>query len=772
MQHGAAEGVRAFVSRNGTGWTPEEMSGEWTCRKRDGKVVPFDCNKIRVALTKCFTKEDAPEKRRQEVLALVEPLTGKVVNALAAQKDRCHDVETVQRFVIQQLWAEGLFDYAEHYQNYRERRAKARAASAVTPEVMARVKEDQRHFPLDLQYYQFMSKFSRWREDDRRRETWKETCHERVLPWLFKQVPGKLSEQEQSELSRAMYCLEASPAMRVVQMAGPALDRCHVGAYNCAYSPIEDMFSLPEMLYVLMQGSGHGFSVESDYVDNFPRVKKQKGLKPDTYVVPDSTEGWCDAFHEGIRRWFDGHDLWFDVSQVRKKGTRLKTKGGRASGPEPLLELLCFARNLFMARQGRFLEDIDLHDLACMTGKIVQVGGVRRASEISLSDLSSIAMRNAKSGNWFPAQRHRSMANNSAVYDFEGTVPVEVFMEEWLALVKSKSGERGIFNRQAAYRCKPARRKLARFGCNPCAEIILRPYEFCNLSIAIARPNDTRETLAHKVRMAAIFGMIQATCTNFRYVRPEWKKNCEEERLLGVDINGHADCPLTRHGAPGREELARYLGTVVDAVVREFAPRFGINPSAANTTVKPSGDSAVFFNCGSGLSPWFADYQIRWVREEKDSPIARFLAEAGVPHAPAPESPESLLAFGFPRCAPPGVTKRNDMTALQQFENWLMWKRNWAEHSVSATIYVEEHEWPELGAAVYRHIDEITGIAFLPKDNGVYTYAPNEELTEEQYREFCARFPDLNWAKLQYYELEDSTQASQTLACVGDRCSF
>lgn len=769
LKAGTAEGTRTF-SRNGTSWTAEEMSAEWNCKKRDGKVVSFDCGKIRAALTKCFASDAVDYHGNKE--ALVESLTLKVVNALAAQKDRVYEVETVQRHVIQQLWAEGLFDAAEHYQSYRERRTKERISHAVTPEVMERVKNDQKHFPTDLQYYQFIGKFSRWKEEEKRRETWSETCYDRVLPWLFKQVEGKLTTGEQHELSQSMYNLEASPAMRVVQMAGPALDRCHVGAYNCAYSPIEDMFSLPEMLYILMQGSGHGFSVESDYVANFPRVKKQKGLKPDTYIVGDSTEDWCNGWHEGIQRWFDGHDLVFDTAPVRRKGTRLKTKGGRASGPEPLHELFNFGRNLFLSRQGKFLEDIDFHDLACKTGQIVQVGGVRRASEISLSDLLSLSMRNAKSGNWYETHKHRTMANNSAVYDFEGGVPAEVFMEEWLALMKSRSGERGIFNRQAAYKCKPARRKLARFGCNPCAEILLRAYGFCNLSIVIARLWDTLETLKRKVRVATIFGLIQSTCTKFRYIRNEWKANCEDERLLGVDINGHADCPLLRFDAPGREAVIQQLKQVVHDTKMEFAPRFGINLSAADTTIKPGGDSGVFFNCASGVSPRFSEFQTRWVREEKDSPVAKFLIASGVPYGPAPEAPEAMLAFGFPLAAPPGSTKRNDMTAEQQFFNWLEWKRHWAEHSVSATIYVEPHEWPKLGAIVYEHIDEITGLAFLPKDNGIYTYAPNEELTEEQYRKNVANFPDLNWAKLQYYETEDMTQSAQTYACVGDRCGL
>jgi ribonucleoside-diphosphate reductase alpha chain len=768
--------ITAPVSTNGfvrqtMSMTPEQVAEEWTCKKRDGKVVPFDVKKIRKALFRCFNAV-MPEGLTADVEKTVEKITKAVVNVIEAKHLKTPEVEQVQQFIIQQLWGEGLFEAAEHYQNYREAHKKARLAKPIPPEVLARVQEDQKHFPLDLQYYQFMSKFSRWKETEKRRETWYETVYERVMPWL-KSVPGvRLTEAEWKELSDAMYGLEASPAMRVVQMAGPALDRCNVGVYNCAYQPLSDLFAFPEMLYILMQGTGEGFSCESEYVSDLPRIKKQKKVKPDTIVVDDSTEGWCNSYFEFLQRLWDGHDAYLDTSAVRKKGTRLKTKGGRASGPEPFLELISFARNMVKSKQGRCLDDIDAHDLACMTGKIVQVGGVRRAAEISLSDLSSNAMRHAKSGNWWEKSVHRSMANNSAVYDFDGPPPMELFMDEWVSLMKSRAGERGIFNRRAAFKHSPKRRKWNKMlpGCNPCAEILLRPWEFCNLTMAIARPDDTIETLKRKVRIATIFGKIQSMCTKFGYIRQDWKQNCEEERLLGVDITGHADCPLIRNGAPGRAELLRTLKQVVEETDIALSARWGVNRSAADTTIKPGGDSAVFFNCASGVSPWFAAHQIRWVRESIGSPIAKFLIESGVPHAPAPEAPDNLLVFGFPRQAPKGATLRNDMPADVQFFNWLEWKKNWAEHSVSATIYVEYHEWLKLGSLVYEHIDEITGLSFLPKDNGTYTYAPNEELTEEKYAEFAGKFPELNWAKLAEYENEDMTEAAQTFACVGDKC--
>jgi ribonucleoside-triphosphate reductase len=774
---GARASANGFVRRT-HGMAPEEIAAGWSCKKRDGTVVPFDCGKVRKALYRCFNalNPDALASDVNGTEHLVEEITRKVVNSIAAQKETCPDVETVQRYVIQQLWGEGLFDAAEHYQDYRETHRKKRAVKAVDPAIAARVAADQKHFPTDLQYYQLMAKFSRWLEAEKRRETWQEVTYDRVMPWL-RSLPGaKLTEPEWRELSDAMYNLEASPAMRVVQMAGPALDRCNVGAYNCAYAPADNIAFFPEMLYILMQGTGEGFSCESEYVDELPRIKRQRGLAPETVVIEDDTESWCEGYHTLLQRLWDGHDAVPDVTRVRKKGARLKTKGGRSSGPEPFVELWTFARNLVKARQGRFLEDHDVHRLACFTGKIVQVGGVRRAAELSLSDLVSQTMRTIKSGQWWANGaglwidgKYLSMANNSAVYDFDGDVPVETFMAEWLSLVESKSGERGVFNRRAALKHRPKRRKAAKFGCNPCAEIILRPHQFCNLSIAVARPDDTVESLKRKVRLAAVFGKVQSLATKFRYIRDDWRKNCEEERLLGVDITGHADCPLLRHGAPGRAELIRMLNKVVEDVDAELSTRFGVNRSAANTTIKPGGDSAVFFDCASGVSPRYAQYQIRWVREPRDTPVAKFLIASGVPYAEAPESPE-LLVFGFPKSAPIGSTLRDDMTAEEQFFNWLEWKTNWAEHSVSATIYVEPHEWPKLGGLVYDHIDHITGLSFLPKDNGTYRYAPNEELSKAQYDEYQAKFPDLNWAKLVEYEDDDNTGARTTMACVGGSC--
>lgn len=757
----------AGMVRNGSPLS-DALSGV-QCRKRDKREVSFDVSRIETVLRKCFTSVGYAEA---DIPGMVERITNNVVKAIASSAPSIVDVEEVQRYVVQQLFVADLFDAAEHYQNYRESHRLARINAPISPEAAQAVANDRRHFPSDLQYFQLVSKFARWNEEAKRRETWDEVCT-RVMYWFAKLpgVSGRLRDDEWTMLREAMYGLKASPAMRVVQMAGPALDRCNVGVYNCAYHPIKDLFALAELLYILMQGSGNGFTVEYDYIADLPRIRKQKkNAQPKEHVIEDSTEGWCDALFFGLTAWFNGEDVTYDYSKIRPAGARLKTKGGRASGPEPLRTLLTFARDRILARQGKQLPDIDVHDLCCMIGKIVQVGGVRRASCISLSDLDSTAMRHAKSGNWYEHNRQRTMANNSAVYNEKPSV--DVFMEEWLALMRSGSGERGICNRYAMAAKLPKRRKdIGLWGMNPCGEIILRPFQFCNLSIAIARPDDTEETLTEKVRIATYFGVMQSTATNFRYIRPDWKKNCEEERLLGVDITGHADCPLIRDGAPGRDALLQRLKKVVHDTKAELAKRFEINESTADTTVKPSGDSSVFFDCGSGISARFAQYQWRWCRESKTSPLARFLVDQGVPHAEAPED-ASLFVFGFPRKAPEGCLLRDDQDAIQQLENWLLWKRNWAEHSVSATIYIRPDEWFRAGAWVYDHFDEITGLSFMPKDNGTYRYAPNEEMTKEQYEEAMNNFPEVAWEKLCRYETEDNTESAHTLACVGGSCDL
>lgn len=736
-------------------------------KKRDGRTENFDSNKVTSAIERCF--KNGLNATDEEASVSASKVTKSVINILNKKAEPTVSVEDIQKTIIQQLWARGYDAAAEQYTLFKEKRRQERLESPVSPELRKMVDDDAKYFPSALQYYQFISKFAKWNEEAGRRETWGE-CVDRVMGFFAKHdFYKKLSEQDKKDLKEHLHKMEATPAMRVIQMAGGALERCNVGVYNCSYLTISDIRSFSELLYILMQGTGAGFSVECQYSNQLPPVRRQSGKAPKKLLIVDDTEGWCDALTAGLEAWFGGEDIDFDYSKIRPAGTRLKTKGGRASGPGPLMDLMSFARNLILARQGQSLSDIDCHDLACKIGKIVQVGGVRRASCISLSDLGSVEMRNAKAGAWWTNNLQRTMANNSAVYTKKPST-IE-FMEEWLALAKSGSGERGIFNREGVNKALPKRRKPWTFGTNPCAEIILRPYQFCNLSIVVAKDNDTPETLARKVRIATIFGTMQSCLTNFRYIRKEWKENCEEERLLGVDITGQMDCPILRPGAKGRAELLEKLRGIVNKTNEEYAKKFGIPRSAADTCVKPSGDSAVMFGCSSGIHARFAKYYIRRVRERADSPIAHMLVDAGVPWIVAPEDP-SLVAFEFPCASPKGAITKDQQTALDQLNNWLDWKRHWAEHSVSATVYMEQNEWLDAGQWVHNNFDEISGISFLPRDNGTYTGTPYEEIDEVEYKKRLETFPKVDWAKLSRYEKTDHTESAQTFACTAGSCEI
>ena len=740
----------------------------WKTVKRNGKTVDFDYNRLINAIDCCFRISCG----RQDVVAATQAkqIAKRVVNVLSAKGQTVWKVEEVQDHVIQQLWAEGEFEAATQYTIYREERRKKRIASRMSEEVLLKIEEDRKRFKEPIQYFQYLDKFARWREEDKRREVWPETC-DRVFGWLRALPKVKLRDDEWKMLYDHMFDMKASPAMRVVQMAGPALERCNVGCYNCATLPIKDLFSFCELLYILMQGSGVGFSVERHYVNELPEVKRQKkDATKKKFVIPDSTEGWCEAVHEGLKTWFAGEDIEYDASKVRPKGSKLKTKGGRSSGPEPLLKLLAFIRETVLGAQGRQLTPLECHDIACFIGDIVQVGGVRRSSCISLSDLNDVEMRDCKSGKWWEKNKQRSMSNNSAVYESK---PDQIaFMREWLALAESGSGERGIYNRQAVNLLKPIRRKEWRFQTNPCGEIQLRPYQFCNLSIVVARPDDTEETLIKKVIAATYFGCMQKTATRFGYIRDEWKKNSEEEALIGVDINGQMDCPLLRPGAPGRKELLAKLRKIVREVDIELSARFGVNESAANTTVKPSGDSSEFFQCSPGVHVRYAKHQIRTCRVADDNPLGLMLRDTGLTCHDEVGKSGMLRVIEFLKEAPDGCPTRDDMTAIEQLENWLFWQENWAEHSVSCSVYIDEHEWIEAGKWVYDHFDKITGLSFFPKAKHVYQNAPNQPLTEEVYKQRLATFPEINWSKLAFYEDEDKTTSSQEYACAGGACSM
>lgn len=741
--------------------------------KRDGRVEKFNKKKIVEAVKRCFLETtDTPE---EDAIAIGWEIARAVSNILKGNEDKSITVEYIQRLVIQQLWAGNYFEAAEQYTLYREKQRNKRDEIAISALEQDYISQDAKRFNVPIQYFQFISKYARWNEEQGRRETWEE-CVDRVMGFFMTrpQLMDKFSHDEWTELRNAIFNLEVMPAMRVLQMAGPALERCNVGAYNCSFLNIDCLQAFVELLYILMQGSGVGFSVEAECIDKLPRIRKQKAEPAHQFTVDDSTEGWCEALKFGLEKWFAGEDVNFDLSKIREQGAILKTKGGRASGPEPLRQLLKFVRDKILARQGGRLTDKDCHDICCMIGKIVQVGGVRRASEISLSDLDSLELRHAKTGNWWETSPWLDMANNSAVYD---TKPDAVaFMEEWLSLAQSGSGERGIFNRAGVTKQIPKRRKKARFGMNPCGEIILRSCEFCNLSIVVARPYDTEESLKRKVRLATILGTMQATLTDFKYIRDDWKKNCEDERLLGVDITGQMDCPLLQpaYGTVATLTRDRLLQSLRDETVKvnvDTSIRLGISPSVANTCVKPGGNSAQFLFCNSGGTPWYSDYFLRRVRGSVFDPVSKLMISEGVPYHPDPTNP-ALVVFEFPVQAPVGAITRNQMTAINMLENWLTWKKHWAEHSVSITVYVDPHEWLAVGNWVYEHWDEVSGLAFLPKSNANYQLAPYEEIDKSTYDKLLIEFPNINWAKLRRFETEDMTTSAQEPACVGGVCEL
>lgn len=614
----------------------------------------------------------------------------------------------------------------------------------------------------------YYDKYSRWIPELKRREIWSETVH-RAISFLRKNAKVDFTEIEWEEMTDAMLNLEALPSMRLVQMGGPVLERCSTGLYNCAYLAIDSVESFAELLYILMQGTGCSFSVEDRYVSKLPKVKKQRRtngvLK---HSIPDTTEGWCDALKLGMYTWLTGGDIIFDYSVIRPAGSVLKTKGGRSAGPQPLKDLLEFTRRTILAKQGKKLSTLDCHDIACYVGYIVQVGGVRRSAELSLSDLDDTDLAECKNGEFWYKHPQRSMSNNSAV--FEEKPSATEFMEEWLNLAKSGTGERGIFNR----RCNiPERRKSAEFGLNPCGEILLRSRQFCNLSICVARPNDSLEDLSRKVRIAAMFGTAQATMTHFPYLNPKWAENCQEEMLLGVDITGQRDCKLLQSlEAPTILESLRSVAIETNKILSE---RFSLNQSTATTCVKPSGNSSQLLNCSSGLHVRYAPYYIRRVRAGAYTPVAKLLKDSGVPYFPETgqtADSATVLVFEFPVKSPEGAICRNDVTAKDQFEYWLMNKTYYTEHSASCTVYVEDHEWLSLGALVYDNWDKLSGLSFLPKSDHIYLLAPYEEIDEQEYQRRVAAFPVIDYTKLVQYEMEDETTTASEFSCVSGSCEI
>jgi ribonucleoside-triphosphate reductase (thioredoxin) len=744
----------------------EEIALPITIVKRDGRIVPFDPMRIERAISRCFAALG-----RQPYTPIPE-LAVRVVNIMSARSGQ-PSVELVQDAVELTLQAAGEFEAAKAYILYRAEHAKQRQERPVPEDVRSAFAEADQYFPTPIQKFQFFDKYSRFDYAQGRRETWIETV-DRAVSFLHELVQTNtgvdLGADLYENLRRMILQMKSMPSMRLLAMAGAPARRDSTTIYNCSALPVDSVDAFSEALLISMAGCGVGFSVESRFVEQFPRVKRQRGLVPLRHTVEDSAQGWAAAVRLGMQTWFDGGDVDFDYSEIRPAGAPLRTKGGRASGPGPLRTMLEFGRARVLARQGMHLRPIDAHDLMCMVGNAAVSGGVRRTAMLSLFDYDDVEMRLCKSGDFEHENSQRWNANNSAVWPERGLDQVQV-IEQVLDMVKSQRGEPGIFNRQATLDLQPERRK--RFGyadylTNPCGEIVLRRWQFCNLSIAVGRSDDTLESLKDKVQAAAIIGTIQSLATHFPDLRPMWKQNCEEERLLGVDITGQMDSPLTHD-----PEVMRTLRGVATETNRMLAEQLGINQSAAITTVKPSGNSSQLLNCSSGLHARWAPYYERNVRVAATSSIFKVLRDAGVPMDPEngqTRDDANTWVIHFPMKSPDGAVTRKDRGAIEQCNYWLHNKVNWTDHNPSVTVTYKQDEIVELTKWIWEHRDLIGGMAFLPTFDANYAQLPYIEITQEEYERRVAEFPEIDFSKLWRYEHSDLTNAAQELACLAGGC--
>ena len=637
--------------------------------------------------------------------------------------------------------------------------------------------------PSSYQDFIHLSRYSRWLENENRRETWEETV-DRYFNFFEKHLKDNHNYVEDKEvveeLRAAVLNLEVMPSMRALMTAGTALERENVAGYNCSFVAMNNLKSFDEILYVLMCGTGVGFSVERDFVNKLPTLAEEFSESHTTIVVQDSKLGWAKAYRELVSLLVNGQVPKWDLSKVRPAGARLKTFGGRASGPEPLEDLFRFTVDSFSKAAGRKLNSIEVHDIVCKIAEIVVVGGVRRSALISLSSLTDERMRDAKTGQWWDANPQRALANNSVAY--KERPEIGTFMDEWVSLYKSKSGERGMFNRKAAVDQVASVQELRgddhvgrnanyEFGTNPCSEIILRDKEFCNLSEVVIRVDDDKESLMRKVRLASILGTWQSTLTNFKYLSSVWKKNCEEERLLGVSLTGIMDCPLTNGETLGLAELLTDLRVEAVDVNKQFAEKIGINQSASVTCVKPSGTVSQLVDAASGIHARHSPYYIRTVRADIKDPLCKFMVDKGFPAEPCVMKPDHTMVFSFPIKSPDNATCRSDMTALEQLEMWLTYQNYWCEHKPSVTITVKEDEWMEVGSWVWKYFDQVSGISFLPHSDHSYRQAPYQDCDEETYINLLSEMPvGVDWSELASYEETDNTSGTQTFACSGDSC--
>jgi ribonucleoside-triphosphate reductase (thioredoxin) len=749
--------------------------------KRDGRMVAFSFEKIVNAVEKAMAA--ANEGGPDDAVLVAHQVAGELARFAKKYKNFLPTVEGIQDSVEKQLMLNDFTATAKSYILYRDKRNQLRTETFEIPaEVRAIADESKSYFKNNaLGEFVYLRSYSKWIPDQGRRETWVETVN-RYINFMHKNLGDKLTRKEYLEVREAILKQEIMPSMRLMQFSGDAVERCNVAAYNCSFIAPSKVRDFAEIMYISMCGTGVGYSVESANVQSLPQIAYQSGEKLKTHVVGDSKEGWCDALTLGLESWYAGKDIDFDYSQIRPAGARLKTMGGKASGPEPLRSLLAFARERILSRQGRRLRNIDAHDVICKIGECVVAGGVRRSAMISLSDLDDFEVRDAKKGQFWMSDPHRAIANNSAVYLEKPTN--EQFMDEWVALMKSRTGERGIFNRGALAQQLPARRVkfweetgyinngkvVGPSGTNPCGEIILKSKQFCNLTEVIARADDTKDSLVRKARLATILGTYQSTLTKLNYLSKEWTENCEAERLLGVSITGQWDSKTVRTA-----DVLQAMRLETIKTNKKYADRFGVNASNAITCVKPSGTVSQTFDVASGMHARHAPYYVRRIRISATDSLFKFMRDAGVPfHPEVGQDSETANTYvlEFPVKAPEGAVCKDDVTALDQLEHWKLVKENFTEHNPSVTVSVGDDEWIRVANWVYENWDIVGGLSFLPRDNHAYRLAPYEEISKDEYEQRAKNFPVVDYAKLMQYERVDETELKKELACVAGACEI
>lgn len=747
-------------------------------QKRDGRIVDFSFDKVVSAIHKAMIATN--EGSQDEAVVVAHKVASEMMRIAKTYKNFLPTVEGCQDEVERQLMLSDYVGSSKAYILYRAKRAEVRKEQGEVPEHVKKLAEESAAYFKDnaLGEFVYLRSYARWIESEQRRETWVETV-DRYVGFMNENLGDKLTKKEYAEIREAILKQEIMPSMRAMQFSGDTARKCNTCVYNCTFTAPVKIEDFAEIMYLSMMGCGVGFAAESQNIQQLPQIEKQSGEKLPTHVVPDSKEGWCDALTLGLKTWYSGKDIEFNYSLVRPAGARLKTMGGKASGPEPLRSLLAFARERILSRQGRRLRNIDAHDIICKIGECVVAGGVRRTAMISLSDLDDSEIRDSKKGQFFLTDAHRSVSNNSAVYESKPT-SIEL-MDEWVALMKSGTGERGIFNRGSLLATMPKRRvaflekkygkgKTGQTGTNPCGEIILQSKQFCNLSEVIARAGDTEASLLRKAKLATILGTYQSSLTNFRYISQEWTDNCRAERLLGVSITGQWDSPAVRN--PKVMQKMRDLTVKTNAA---YAKRFGISPSTSITAVKPSGTVSQTFDCSSGMHPRHSKYYIRRIRISATDSLFRLMKDQGVPYYPEvgqTADNASTYVLEFPVMAPSGSVFKEDLSALQQLDYWKMVKLNYTEHNPSTTISVGDNEWISVVDWIEKNWEIVGGLSFLPRDNHVYRLAPYETIDKATYERMANNFPKVDFSKLVIYERTDETDQKKELACVGGTCEI